>query len=133
RFCAGRARAHCSRGEGDLDQVQHAFESLAYAVSLGLEASAVLLIMIGGLRAVVGLCRSTVGGPGFQVISRVVFLDLASWLLVALEFTLASDIVRSAIAPTWEEIGQLAAVAVIRTFLNYFLSRDLEQGGREFL
>jgi len=33
--------------------------------------------------------------------------------------------VRSAIAPTWDDIGQLAAIAAIRTFLNYFLERDL--------
>ena len=31
------------------------------------------------------------------------------------------------ITPTWVEIGQLAAIAVIRTFLNYFLEKDVEQ------
>ena len=49
----------------------------------------------------------------------------ARWLLLGLEFMLAADIVRSAIAPDWNDIGQLAAIAVIRTFLNYFLERDL--------
>ena len=34
---------------------------------------------------------------------------------------------RSVITPTWVEIGQLAAIAVIRTFLNYFLENDVEQ------
>ena len=47
------------------------------------------------------------------------------WLLLGLQFALAADIVRSAIAPTWNDIGQLAAIAAIRTFLNYFLERDL--------
>jgi uncharacterized membrane protein len=37
--------------------------------------------------------------------------------------------VRTAIAPTWVELGQLAAVAVIRTFLNYFLEKDVERIG----
>ena len=46
--------------------------------------------------------------------------------LLALEFELAADIVRSVIAPTWKDIGELAAIAVIRTFLNYFLEKDLE-------
>ena len=41
-------------------------------------------------------------------------------------YMLAADIVRTAIAPSWDDIGQLAAIAVIRTFLNYFLERDLE-------
>jgi len=53
------------------------------------------------------------------------------WLLLALEFTLAADIVRSAIAPSWEEIGQLAAIAVIRTFLSFFLERDIEKLGKD--
>jgi uncharacterized membrane protein len=51
-------------------------------------------------------------------------------LLLALEFMLAADIVRTAIAPTWQQIGQLAAIAAIRTFLSYFLEVDLERSGR---
>jgi uncharacterized membrane protein len=47
--------------------------------------------------------------------------------LLGLEFELAADIVRTAIAPTWNEIGQLAAIALIRTFLNFFLEKDLEE------
>ena len=36
---------------------------------------------------------------------------------------IAADIVRSVISPTWQDIGQLGAIAVIRTFLNFFLER----------
>ena len=56
-----------------------------------------------------------------------VFARLARWLVLALEFALAADIVRTAIEPTWKDIGMLASIAVIRTFLNYFLMRDLEK------
>jgi uncharacterized membrane protein len=49
------------------------------------------------------------------------------WLLLGLEFELAADIVRTAIAPTWNDIGQLASIAVIRTFLNFFLASDIEK------
>jgi len=49
------------------------------------------------------------------------------WLLLSLEFELGADIIRTAISPTWTQIGQLAAIAVIRTFLNYFLEKDLEK------
>ena len=51
------------------------------------------------------------------------------WLLLGLEFELAADIVRSVISPSWLEIAQLGAIAVIRTFLNYFLEKDLESSG----
>jgi uncharacterized membrane protein len=50
--------------------------------------------------------------------------------LLGLEFELAADIIGSVISPTWEDIGELAAIAVIRTFLNFFLERDLENAER---
>jgi uncharacterized membrane protein len=49
------------------------------------------------------------------------------WLLLGLEFELAADIVRTAIAPSWTDIGQLGAIAAIRTFLNFFLEEDIER------
>ena len=54
-------------------------------------------------------------------------LSLGRFLALGLEFQLAGDILRTAIAPTFEEIGQLAAVATIRTALNYFLRRELKE------
>jgi uncharacterized membrane protein len=57
---------------------------------------------------------------------REIWLRFAIWILLALEFALAADIIRTAIAPTWDEIGKLAAIAVIRTGLNWFLAKDIE-------
>ena len=50
------------------------------------------------------------------------------WLVVALEFQLAADIVGTIISPTSEHLITLGAVAVIRTFLNYFLNKELNEG-----
>jgi uncharacterized membrane protein len=55
------------------------------------------------------------------------WLCFGVWLLLGLEFELAADIIRTVISPTWIQMGQLATIAVIRTFLNYFLERDLEK------
>src|SRR3954447_17391108 len=55
-------------------------------------------------------------------------LRLGRWLAVALEFELAADVLRTAVAPTWDEIGQLAAIIVLRTLLNYFLRLLLDSG-----
>ena len=57
---------------------------------------------------------------------KEIFARFASWIILALEFALAADIVRTAIAPTWNDVGLLAAIAAIRTALNYFLERDLD-------
>jgi uncharacterized membrane protein len=54
------------------------------------------------------------------------YVRFARWLIVALTFQLAADIVQTTFAPTWEELGKLAAVAAIRAFINYFLEHDLE-------
>jgi uncharacterized membrane protein len=53
-------------------------------------------------------------------------ISLGKSLAFSLELLLAADILRTAISPTWDEIGQLAAIATIRTALNYFLERDLK-------
>ncbi|MFJ9585239.1 DUF1622 domain-containing protein [Streptomyces acidicola] len=58
-------------------------------------------------------------------------LTLGRFLVLGLEFQLAGDILRTAIAPSFTEIGQLAAIAAIRTALNYILGREIEQERRE--
>jgi uncharacterized membrane protein len=52
-------------------------------------------------------------------------LTLARYLALALEFQLGADILSTAIAPSWDQIGKLGAIAVIRTGLNYFLTREM--------
>jgi uncharacterized membrane protein len=53
------------------------------------------------------------------------YVTYARWLVAGLTFQLAADIVATAFSPGWEEIKHLAAISVIRTFVNYFLERDL--------
>ena len=54
-------------------------------------------------------------------------LTLARYLALALEFQLGADILSTAVAPSWDQIGKLGAIAVIRTALNYFLTREMQQ------
>lgn len=54
-------------------------------------------------------------------------LILARYLALALEFQLGADIISTAVAPTWDQIGKLGAIAIIRTALNYFLSREMKE------
>jgi uncharacterized membrane protein len=61
-----------------------------------------------------------------QTANRKLRVRFGSSLTLALELLLAADILRTAVAPTWEEIGKLAAIAAIRTVLNYFLERELQ-------
>jgi uncharacterized membrane protein len=91
-----------------------------------IEGAAVLIVTAGSLDAfvrVLGVARPAAPHGARKAVWR----RYGMWLLLALEFTLAADIIRTVVSPTWQEIGELAAIAVIRTFLNYFLERDLEE------
>ncbi len=60
-------------------------------------------------------------------VNTLLRVQFGSSLTLALELLLAADILRTAVAPTWEDIGKLAAIAAIRTVLNYFLEKELQQ------
>jgi uncharacterized membrane protein len=91
------------------------------------EAAAALIIAYGALEALVGSIRSIAIGRTKRGQRKDVWLRFGVWLLLGLEFELGADIIRTAISPTWTDIGQLAAIGAIRTFLNYFLEDDLEK------
>jgi len=105
-------------------------DTVVETVALICELATVLVVAIGAGEALLRLVLNwnKISGQG---VKRVVWVRFASWILLALEFALAADIVQTAIAPSWDDIGQLAAIAAVRTFLNYFLERDLEAYARE--
>ena len=94
-----------------------------------IDAMATLIILVGTLEAFI---------DGFRVLfssktsheKREVWLRYARWLIAGLTFQLAADILETSIRTDWDSIGRLGAIAVIRTFLNYFLERDLAETRR---
>lgn len=100
-------------------------------VALAVETVAVLIVAIGAVNAIFQILSALVRGARQPHWGRPIWITFGGWLLGALQFALAADIVRSAIAPTWEQIGQLAAIAAIRTFLSYFLEKDLVEMARQ--
>ena len=107
--------------------MEEVFKEVAGYIALGVEASAALVIAYGAIQALGGSFRAVIEKRSQVGQRKDVWLNFGVWLLLGLEFELAADIVRTAIAPTWTDIGQLAAIGVIRTFLNFFLEKDLEK------
>jgi uncharacterized membrane protein len=108
--------------------VEELFRYWAGYAALGLEAIAVILIAFGGAEAAIGVVRPTVIGrrrPFYG--KKLAWVRFGVWLLIGLEFELGADVIRSAISPSWRQLGQLAAIAAIRTFLNFFLEKDIEK------
>ncbi len=98
---------------------------LIHAVARGVEFAAAMIIALAAIEAtvkaiVIFLHRSTPGSAKNEV-----RLTLGRWLAVALEFELAADILNTALTPTWSDIEKLAAIAALRTALNYFLEREI--------
>ena len=106
--------------------MEELLQGLAHYVALGVEAIAILIIAFGSVQAVIGSIGLMLRGHASGAQTRAVWLRFAHWLVAALTFQLAADIVKSSFAPTWDEVGRLAAIAAIRTFLSYFLDREVE-------
>lgn len=109
-------------------------EFLAHAtelVVLMINIMALLVIVYGTVEAFIGAASTTLFGGVKEQIFHPVWLRYARWLVAGLTFQLAADIIETSLSPSWEEVGKLAAIAAIRTFLNFFLGRDLVEVGRE--
>ncbi|MEH0974824.1 DUF1622 domain-containing protein [Micromonospora sp. CPCC 205546] len=102
--------------------LRHGYQALVTAV----EVAGAAVIFVGAAWAAL---RFVVEGLRHR--SAAVFtpirLSLGRFLTLGLEFQLAADILRTAVSPTFAQIGQLAAIAAIRTALNYFLGREIRQ------
>jgi uncharacterized membrane protein len=106
-----------------MEEVLHQF---ARYVALVIEGIAIVIIAVGSAKALLDFGRVTIAMRRGQVEKRVVSLEYAHWLVAGLTFQLAADVVSTSFAPGWNEVGRLAAVAAIRTFLSYFLDHEME-------
>jgi|SRR6185369_560085 uncharacterized membrane protein len=107
--------------------MEELFKRCASFIALSVEGAAVAIVMIGAIEAFVKIVRSIFSRTTHKGIRKETWLRFAVWLLLGLEFELAADVIRTAISPTWNDIAQLGTIAVIRTFLNYFLEEDLDK------
>lgn len=108
--------------------MEEVLRELASHIALVAELICVLCVAVGAIVTIVAAARAIAQGKASDPrTQRGVFVGFARWIILALEFALGADIVRTAISPTWDDIGQLAAIALIRTFLNYFLEKDVEE------
>jgi len=86
-----------------------------------------LVIGYAIIRAAVYFVLDAIRGPVAEVPPEAIRLNLGRSLALGLEFQLAADILNTAITPSWNQVALLEAIAAIRTFLNYFLSQELER------
>ena len=115
--------------EGIAQTLEGIVRTIAVYVATITEGAAALVVIFAVLEALVAAARALFGGER-ELRKEAIRLRLGRWLSVVLEFLLAADILRTAIAPSWDDIGKLAAIAGIRTALNYFLQREVREASQ---
>ena len=95
-----------------------------------IEAMAVLIIAFSSAEAFWHVARVAFR-PASDDVRRTVYVRYLRWLVAALTFQLAADIAHTAIESSWQQLGQVAAIAAIRAFTNYFLERDLREASEK--
>lgn len=84
------------------------------------------VIVFATIQALVGMVKLVIRRSTDEERRRV-WMHYARWLIAGLTFQLAADIIETSITTDWEAIARVGAIAVIRTFLNFFLERDFEE------
>jgi uncharacterized membrane protein len=105
--------------------VEGAVVNVVLWLKLAVETIGALVIGLGIVNAAYLFVRALIP-PQVENYNRV-RLTLARYLALALEFQLGADILSTAVAPSWDQIGKLGAIAVIRTALNFFLTREMRE------
>jgi len=104
--------------------MQELFIAISEVAILVIDVIALLVIVVGTVQAFASVVRGIFVEPNGHT-RREVWLRYARWLVAGLTFQLAADIIETSITTDWMAIARVGAIAVIRTFLNYFLERDL--------
>lgn len=102
-------------------------KSVIQYLARGVEFAAAIIIAFAAVEATVKSLVLFVRRGAPSEAKNEVRLTLGRWLAVGLEFELAADILNTAVTPTWNDIEKLAAIATLRTALNYFLEREIRQ------
>lgn len=104
------------------------FHSIINVVSFALNAIGALITIWGIIISLIEFLKKEILRRKESVqLNEAIRLKLGSYLVLALEFFIAGDIVKTIITPTWQSLGILGAIVVIRTILSYFLTKDLKK------
>lgn len=106
--------------------------STAVLFKIVIESIALLILALAIIKAVQKLLFHN-GRKNREEKLNKVRLDLGTALALSLEFLLAADIAATAVSPSWDAVGKLAAITAIRTFLNFFLEKEVKQLAQEQL
>ena len=104
------------------------FHSILNILSFVLNILGALVVVWGIVISLTKFLKKEIAGRQDSIqLNESIRIELGSYLVLGLEFFIAGDIVKTVITPTWESLGILGAIVVIRTVLSYFLTKDLKK------
>lgn len=112
-----------------LDTLESYVSIIVQWIRFAAESLSILIITVGIIVTLYVIVRSY--HLSSQKAYNQVRFTFSRYLVMALEFELAADIIGTAISPTWDQLGKLAVIATIRTFLNYFLQLEMKAEKKE--
>jgi uncharacterized membrane protein len=99
-------------------------KNITLYISHAAEIVAALIIGISIIKAIIAYTAFSIKKE-LKFSKEEIRLRFGSSVAIALELLLGADVLATAVAPSWNDIGHLAAIACIRTALNYFLEKEL--------
>ena len=105
--------------------MEEVLKSLFNYLIVAVEACGAFVIFAGVVRAIIGYIRCCIFNQKNVDVANL-RMQLGQSMVIALEFQVAADILKTGLSPTWEDILLLAAIIGLRTLLNYLLERELE-------
>ena len=107
--------------------MEERIRDLAAIISSLIDVAMIAIIAIGTARAFFRIASQLIRRRALATAVRDIWLHYAAWIVLALEFALAADLIDTVIAPSWEQIGKFGAIAVIRIALGFFLGKDIAE------
>lgn len=103
------------------------FHDLIGVISFVLNVIGALIILFGVALALIEFVKKEMFAQGDRIsLNETIRIKLGSYLVLGLELFIAGDIIKTIITPTWQSLGMLGAIVIIRTILSYFLTKDLK-------
>lgn len=104
------------------------FHNIINTISFVLNINGALIILLGVLISLFEFFKKEILKKEESMqLNESIRIKLGSYLVLGLEFFIAGDVVKTIITPTWESLGMLGSIVVIRTILSYFLTKDLRK------
>jgi len=102
-------------------------EEIAKQITINVShAVEILAALITGIAVVQTIYSFIIQFKSSRISKEDIRIQFGNSAAVSLELLLGADVLATAVAPSWSDIGKLAAIAAIRTALNYFLGRELK-------